>query len=375
MQINHARKQVKRSTGLRSSDGLTFKTDRAIATKLLNIKDDFFTKYDLLKSELERSLTMDEVKSILDTPKEKEVENFQITVLVDKFIEAKENIYSGSRISSYNRLKTLITDFTNDKPFTDDYKALNKTWVLSLIDYLAYELEYSNTSIESNLKAIRAVLNFYDIPTRFKMKEVMLGMRGDKINNEIPFLTLDYLDKIWELEYKMDMKTEDVQMLFLFCCYTGIRFSESQIITKDNVSVIDGVTVLTHTPSKNAKTVQVPLNGRCKTILEIYGTPPKMSNAKANKTLHKILKDCGFTKIIQTVHYKGKNRIEKSTPLHDLLTFHDSRKSFGCNLIEGGLDMQSTSDLMGISLSTLMKWYSKSNKQERNIKALSILNR
>ena len=100
-----------------------------------------------------------------------------------------------------------------------------------------------------------------------------------------------------------------------------------------------------------------------------------MKNDFANKGVHELLKLCGFNKPVKIVKYNGKNRVEEVKPMYDVIKFHDSRKSFGCNLIQGNMDLQSVSDLMGVNIQTLIEWYSKSNQQERNKKALNILKR
>ncbi len=377
MHINHNGSQIKRSTGLKiESARWEYGIPTDIFIELSVLRETLEKRLVKLEEQLGREVEIDEIKIILNTSPEKEKESTQITVLITKYIKAKEKIYSGSRIHGYNRLLDLINEFLSDNDFKDDHGSINKTWVLSFIDFLCYAKEYANSTTESLLKRLRAVLNFYDLKLQFKMADVMQGMRGKKIDNEVPFLTLDELDTIFRIDYSWDIPIkEEVRDLFLFCAFTGMRFSESQIITKDNFFYNGKMSMMRYTTSKNGSTIEVPLNNTCEAMVRNYnGELPKVSNARANTVLHGILEELGFTKEIKTVHYQGKNRVEKLVPLYDILTFHDSRKAFGCNLIEGGLDMQSVADLMGISIDTLQKWYSKSNKQDRNLKALEILN-
>jgi len=269
----------------------------------------------------------------------------------------------------------LVKSFTEKTKYTLDYNGINKTWILSFIDYLCYDREYTNSSVESFLKCLRSVLNFYDKPMKFKLAEVMKGLRGKKIKNEVPFLTLEDLNIIKGYSGVEIYQMMDVRDLFLFCAYTGMRFNESQNINENNIVIQDGVTVLKYTTSKNGSTIEVPLNDWCRnTLLKWNNTLPKMKNDFANKGVHELLKLCGFNKPVKIVKYNGKNRVEEVKPMYDVITFHDSRKSFGCNLIQGNMDLQSVSDLMGVNIQTLIEWYSKSNQQERNKKALNILN-
>lgn len=378
IQITHQGKQIKRSTGCRMTKKEWVKDSgktSEVWSKLSLIRSFIDSEIFNFVLEFGEDPTIEDVKKMIDFETKKEEETTQITVLISKFIKAKEKIYSESRIHGYNRVLELINEFISDSDFKDDHSTINKTWVLSFIDFLCYTKEYTNSTVESILKRLRSVLNFYDIKMQFKMAEVMQGMRGKKIKNEIPFLTLEELEHLFN-KTSLNEQEDNVRDLFVFCAYTGMRFNECQNLTKDNFFYNGKMRMTRYTTSKNGITITVPLNHVSEKIVrEHNGELPKISNAKANEVLHKILRDCGFTEEYKTVHYNGKNRVEKIVPLCDLLTFHDSRKAFGCNLIEGGLDFQSVSDLMGINIDTLQKWYSKSNKQDRNLKALKILNR
>ncbi len=406
MQITHQGGQIKRSTGVGIFECEWFdKIDgnsSFIRGKLSDINLRVESQFKMFKDAFNRDPSIEELKDILDSKEEAiEEESTQITVLIRKYIKVRGKIYSESRKHGYKRAVELINEFLEESDFKDDYNTINKTWVLSFIDFLCCTKGYTNSTVESILKRLRAVLGFYDIKIQFKMAEVMQGMRGKKINNEIPFLTLEDLkqvsfrgltiltsDDFWKKGvHKIQEDEQKVIDLFLLCSYTGMRYSESQMIeiadidfsSKETSELSDNtklIVTLKYTSSKNGSTIEVPLNKAAENIINKYeGCLPKMSNAKVNKIIHKIFKNADFTKEYKTVHYNGKNRVEKLAPLYDLLTFHDSRKAFGCNLIEGGLDMQSVADLMGINVATLQKWYSKSNKQDRNLKALNILNK
>lgn len=116
---------------------------------------------------------------------------------------------------------------------------------------------------------------------------------------------------------------------FLFACFTGLRFSDLNNLKWSNI--IDNR--LKTTMQKTKTTIEMKLHPNAITILEeqknvnprgnIFKIP---TGGKTSKRLKKWLNDAGIEKEI---------------------TFHCSRHTFGCLLIENGVDVFSVMKLMG----------------------------
>ena len=303
-----------------------------------------------------------------------------VTELIQDYIDSKERFYASGTILKYKRLLDLIGMFVKEGN-RDSIEWVNAKWVLKFIDFLCHSVTASkdkmkNITVGMYIKALKAVMSFNDINT-FTVGGVMKGIRiVNKTDNEKPYLSLEELDMLWN--YKSDKKNyTEVRNLFMFCSLTGCRYNEVVRLKHDNVIEVDGMKILRHTASKNSSTIEIPL---CNRALELINTDQEflltyIGNSEANRIIHLILKDLGFTDTIMQVSYSGKNRIEKMVPKHDLIHFHSSRRSYCNMLVEGGMNFQEISDLMGIDVATILKWYAGSNKEDRNSKMLKILNK
>ncbi len=156
---------------------------------------------------------------------------------------------------------------------------------------------------------------------------------------ERTFLTEDEL-KILEDLQKQDLKGKlpEILDMFLFSCYTGLRFSDIQKLSINHIQSENNLTVLRIKQQKTNKVVTIPIsilfNGKAMQILEKYINTkterifPKSSNQDTNRQL----------KLLQTLSGLSKN-----------LTFHVARHTFGTLLATYTHDPYLIKELMGHS--------------------------
>lgn len=134
--------------------------------------------------------------------------------------------------------------------------------------------------------------------------------------------------------------------LFLFSCYTALRFGDVQSLTRHDIV---NASYLMIRQRKTGVAVQVPLLERSIEIIERYASPdrellfPFISNQAANRHLKQIAKMCGI-----------------DTNLH----FHLSRHSFGSIMANSGVNAFSLSKLMGHSSIKTTMLYVNSNLEK-----------
>ncbi len=150
---------------------------------------------------------------------------------------------------------------------------------------------------------------------------------------------------------KNNKKLRQVLDLFLFSCYTGLRFSDIQSLTSKHIEETEGEISIRIRQKKTGDFVSIPLDllfrGKAIRILEKYKNAgqqrifPKMTNQEANRQL----------KLIQA--YAG---------LQKVLTFHVARHTFGTLLAKYTHDPYLIRDLMGHSdIQTSMVYIHLSN--------------
>ncbi len=137
-------------------------------------------------------------------------------------------------------------------------------------------------------------------------------------------------DELIQIRYLDDLpdKLEKARDLFIFCAYTGLSYSDSQIFNfstmtekQDNLYYIDGKRI------KTGNTFFTPILPPAMEILKKYGYEvPKLSNQKANDYLHDI-----------------EARIKLNKPL----TVHVARHSFATLLMANDVPMENIAKMLG----------------------------
>lgn len=201
-----------------------------------------------------------------------------------------------------------------------------------------------NSTVMKDMKLVRWFLGWarrkglYDGDAHVSYRPRLKG--GDS-PGEVIFLTREELVSVEECKIPQSKNyLSRVRDLFIFSCYSGLRFSDTQQLTKDMVR--DDEIHLTTRKTDTPLTIQ--LNRRTRDILA-KGELPRISNQKANKYLHELLELAGVDSPVKRVWFRGGKRIEESIPKYKAVTFHAARRTF----VTQGL-------ALGISPEVIVKW-------------------
>ena len=176
-------------------------------------------------------------------------------------------------------------------------------------------------------------------------------MKGTSVESkEIIFCTQEEIKKLQDYQFtKMQRTLEYVRDMFLFCCFTGLRYSDAAKLKKDDIKngVIHIVT------RKTNEALQIELNKHSQAILDKYKdfptkdntALPVLSNVKANLYLKTIGQMCGLDEPTRIVYYKGNVRHDEVYPKWALLTTHCARRTFVITALQ-----------LGIPAEIIMKW-------------------
>ncbi|BCY29463.1 tyrosine-type recombinase/integrase [Flavobacterium okayamense] len=179
---------------------------------------------------------------------------------------------------------------------------------------------------------------------------------------KVIFLTPKELKKL--REYKLPetkQYLERVRDVFIFCCYSSLRYSDVNNLRRSNVKKnhIEVTTV------KTADNLLIDLNNYSREILDKYKdihfeddrALPVISNQKMNDYIKELAELAGIDEPVHETYYKGNKRIDTITPKYALLSTHAGRRTFICYALSIGIPVQIVMKWTGHSDYKAMKPY------------------
>ena len=267
---------------------------------------------------------------------------------------ANNTSVSKATINHHKVMLRKLEKYKKNVSFND----INFSFVKGFDDFLRKEGLHQNTigSQHKNLKTYihlainQGLFSADNYPYKsFKVK---------KIPTKRSFLTLDEVKALENVRFTESTRhIEKVRDMFVFSCYTGLRFSDVQGLTNRDIVIQNDEYLIEIRQIKTKDFVKLPVsllfNGKAVDIIKKYKEDfpekylfPRISNQKANLKL----------KVVALVAGIDKN-----------LSFHLSRHTFGTNLASATSDQFLIKELMGhTDIKTSMVYIHISQEQIRN---------
>ena len=263
---------------------------------------------------------------------------------------------SDRKRSTKENLMTTITVLQEFRPGLD-FKDITYTFLKEFEVHLKEKGNSVNT-IAKHLRQLRTLVNEAInqgyIPSdaypfrKYKIKQA----KGRK-----EFLTPDELKRLENLD--VDKKLRHVLDAFLFCCYTGLRFSDFCQLSPANFIKVNGKRWLHFTSIKTGVELRLPLHllfeGKALAVLERYDIVTDFAkigpNSEANKYLAQL---AAFARIRKHI------------------TYHTARHTCATLLVHQGVPITTVQKLLGHTSVRTTEVYSEvlSNTIIRDLKAV-----
>jgi len=244
------------------------------------------------------------------------------TEYILKYIESIKYKISKETYKTYKTQVTKILQYKNPIGFNQ----VNETMVNNYEKWM-YARGNNKVTIAKSLSMLRTFTNHAAQENYLKDN----GFKNIKISRGVgkrEFLTLSELQKLEAKfnEGSLQSHEKNVLQYFLFCCYTGLRYTDVKNLTKANIN--EGV--LNIRMHKTEREVYIPLTARAINLLPKTNTLTKIFKVISNQKTNSYLSDI-----------MGKAEIAKK------ISFHCARHTFATVSIEIGIPLEVIQTILG----------------------------
>ena len=316
--------------------------------------NEVFARYELLEK---RIPTPQEVKDLFNDMIGKaslldESGNLDLWNVFDLFTEqvGEKNQWTPSTFQKFRTLRHHLKSFCP----TLSFPSLTEEKLQDFVAYY-YKKDFRNTTISKQLAFLRwaAQKGYYNGDLHDTFKPKLKGISVD--SKEIIYLSQEEVKQLQDFQFQpIQEALERVRDVFLFQCFTGLRYSDVAKLRRSDVKkgIVHVVT------KKTVDGLRIELNKHSQAILDKYKdctfpgdkALPVISNEKMNAHLKTLGQVVGLDEPTRIVYFKGNQRHEEVYPKWYLLTTHVGRRTFVVTALQ-----------LGIPVEVIMRWTGHSN--------------
>ena len=229
---------------------------------------------------------------------------------------------SNSTVKRYEYNQKLLQEF--DPKLT--FNKINEEFYNAFINYCRITKKHSENTLSRNIGLLKTFL-YWSVEKGYNYKLDFKSFKNVKkvVTDEVA-LTLEQVLEIFEFDLIDKPRLERTRDLFVFGCFTGMRYSNYSKVKKTDIQ--KGVIKVRDVKDKK-KLLSIPLNDYSSFILKKYNYQlPKISNQKFNDYIKEVIEVVGYTEDIKKTTMIGKKEIETITPFYKRISSHTARRSF-----------------------------------------------
>lgn len=180
-------------------------------------------------------------------------------------------------------------------------------------NYLLTQKRYKPEIVNKDIGCMKAAF-VYAVEKEWISFNPFRSVKLLAVQKNVKALTLEEVQQIIQLQH-LDPKTEIIRDNFIFCCFTGLNYSDLRQLKPEHIAPSDGLLTLTQPRTKNNNPKLVLLNQIAISLIEKYASHcqkkglvfPTYPDQKANDRLKVIAAQIGFKR------FKLTTKIGRST--------------------------------------------------------------
>lgn len=354
-------------------------------SRLLTLKSNVQEKYRRISNDTP-GITFNEIANkIIDLVKNRHapvITKSTLNQYIDEFIKDLESgkmltpkgeKFKKGTIKNYNGFKTQFDLYQEKITKHLNFDDINMTFYYDFIGFFNNK-NYSINTIGRMIKSIKAIVR------SAREKGITNNIEVEKKQFKVLkaasmqiYLTEDEITKIYKLDLSDKPLFDESRDVFIIGVRLAQRFSDYSKLSKNKIKKIGkDKYVINIIQEKGSELVTIPMHWQIKEILEKYNyVLPKVYEQKVNERIKKV---GGLAEINEPIIYEkieGGERIQYTTPKHDLITTHTARRTGATLMYLAGI---SPIDIMKITGHTTEREFLKYIKVSKEETAKSLSN-
>ncbi len=280
-----------------------------------------------------------------ETNKKNDVNTFY--ELIKRFIDVRGGLRARGTMQRYTALRTHLLGYEDKIKTNVTLKDLNTEFADAFASYL-YSKGHQRNTVGKIFIGLKVVLNWavssgYPIPPHYK--KFTIPSAPTKI------IALTETELMQFATVALPAEEQVTRDLFVFSCYTGLRYSDVVRITPEMIAG----NWLTITTKKTEEPLRVFLMPEAIEILEKYNYRLKglRTNQGANKGVKRIARLAGINQKVKVTEYFGNEVKDQTVEKHKVLTFHSAKKTHVTLQLKHGTRPEVLSAQIGNTMRTL----------------------
>ena len=232
-------------------------------------------------------------------------------------LEIQEVTYSkyvelGRHLKCFIKFKYKVNDIK--------LKTLKSTFLEHYEYYLKTEKNLKQSTLNKVIQRFRSAIK-YAISEDYLDKDPFMLYKAKRVKKEVVFLSSEQLKILEDKTFKIE-RIQKVKDMFVFCCYTGLGFTEMKHLKKKDISKeFDGELWINVKRSKTKRSYKVPLLPKAQEIMNRYKADDEayvfanISNANFNAYLKEIADLCNID--INLTHHIARKTFASTVLLYN----------------------------------------------------------
>jgi len=278
--------------------------------------------------------------------------------IYDEYLSIKQPEVTKQTLSKLKRVKSILGEF---EKYTNDrltFEKITPVFFSKYYSFLINQKDLLNNTANKNIAFVKSFLIWANV-NAYTDNQSYKSFKGKSETNEVIYLTEDELMSLYNLDLKENERLARVRDLFVFQCFTGVRYSDLQNITREDIAA-GSWKIRTQ---KTRQQIEIPLNSYAISILSRYMDYPEalpvISNQKMNKYLKELCEVGEIDSVVKTIKYQGTERIEKVYKKYEIVGTHTARRTFISLSLQKGMKPEVIMAITGHSDYKMMQKYLK----------------